>query len=153
MNNEQAKNGFKTFVVTLFVSLVIFGALYYLITGNSKTVNIDSYSAVTKTETVAYNPEGPSQEGEVWYDAKNVKGVGSERSYFGNLTDTPVDNAAPTVLAGADEATESSVPDTGSNTLAGTIFVLGSFSVALYAILVFPRKFALSGFEKEVTRN
>lgn len=151
MNNEQAKNGFKSFVVTLSVSFVIFGALYYLITDASDTASIDSYSSVEKTETVAYNPN--DNKGQVWYDGRDIKGIGSERSYFGDLVDTPVDNAEPTVLAGADESTESTVPDTGSNTLAGTIFVLGSFSVALYAILIFPRKFALSGFEKDVTQD
>lgn len=151
MNNEQAKNGFKSFVVTLFVSLIIFGALYYLITGASGTTNIESYSAVTETEMVANNSN--EDKSQVWYDGKNVKGVGSERSYFGDLVDTPVDDAAPKVLAGADESTESTVPDTGSNTLAGTILVLVSFSIALYAILVFPRKFALSGFEKEATKD
>ena len=46
MNSQIAKNGFKTFIVTLSISLMLFGVLYYLVSlAGSKKVDIESASA------------------------------------------------------------------------------------------------------------
>jgi hypothetical protein len=155
MNPEtQAKNGFKTFIVTLSVSLVVFSALYYVVNDVSGNVDIEDYQAIEK-KAVAFEVE------------KEVKGAKTE-SAFGLLANTtPLEE--PQVLAGTDDATtttdtttatttttttattdetvESTVPETGSATLMGTLVSVGLFSVALYFILVGPRKFALASFE------
>jgi len=143
MYSDQAKNGFKTFVVTLSVSLLLFGALYYLITDFSSDIDIEDTSA-GKPTTVAYDPS-------------TVKGTTTQNSVFKDITETPVKTKPATVLAEADdttttteETTESTVPDTGSETLIGTVLAMGFFSAAVYILVVGPRKFALAGFEKDM---
>ncbi len=143
---QQAKSGFKTFVVTLSVSLLLFGALYYLITGFSQEIDIEDSSATFdggKT-TVVYNAADASEE---------VMGATTQSSVFGEIAEAPVDAQPATVLAAGDvaETTESTVPATGSNTLLGITMAVASFSAAAYVLLIGPRKLALSGFERDVT--
>jgi len=134
MYNDQAKNGFKTFVATLAISLAVFGAAYYFLTDISGTADIEAENQTKKEDVVAYKT-----------DTDNL---------FKTLNTTKVDTI-PAVLSGADvvestEATEATVPDTGSETMIGTILALGAFSAAVYFVIANPRKFALTGFEKEL---
>ncbi len=140
-SDQQAKNGFRTFVVTLSVSLLLFGAFYYLITDFSTEIDIES-SSIGKTETVAYKPQKVS-----------VKGVADQNSVFGEISDTPIDIQPPAVLAGAEESTESTVPDTGSEQIIGMALTMSFFSIAVYILLVGPRKLALREFEKDMTNG
>lgn len=140
-NDQQAKNGFKTFVVTLSVSLLLFGALYYLITDFSTEIDIED-SSIGKTETVAYTPQ------EV-----NVKGASDQNSVFSEISESPVDAQPSIVLAGAEESTEATVPDTGSEQIVGFAIAMGFFSIAIYVLLIGPRKFALIGFEKDALKT
>lgn len=146
-SEQQAKNGFKTFVVTLSVSLLLFGALYYLITGFSQEIDIEGSST-----PVAYNTAPATN---TYYNASNENVKGTTTTVFSTIADKPVNARPATVLASATtaaESTESTVPNTGSNTLLGTIMAVGSFSAALYVLMLGPRKFALSGFEREITK-
>jgi len=128
----EEKNGVKTFVITLAISMVVFGALYYLISDFSKEVNIESSSI-----------------------SVNIK----KDSPFESLTAQKFDAGAPAVLGTTtDEATEttestSPAPDTGSNDVLvlalSTLAILG----AAYLALIGPKKFALSDFEKNTTKN
>jgi hypothetical protein len=142
MYNDTAKNGFKTFVVTLSVSLLLFGALYYLITDFSSDVDIEN--TASKSGTFAYDP------------ITTVKGSTTQNSVFGSIVEEPVKTQPAAVLAETDtitatETTESTVPDTGSETLIGTMISIGFFSAAVYILVVGPRKFAMAGFEKDMT--
>lgn len=150
---QQAKNSFKTFVVTLSVSIVIFSSLYYLIGNFTKEVDIEKFNVESET---AYK--------------KTVKGSTTKKSDspFANLKET-----SPQVLSGTDtdtndttetdtttnideeveESTESEVPETGSYTLIGTILSVGFFSLALITILSGPRKMALSKFENSMLED
>lgn len=153
MNPEtQAKNGFKTFVVTLSVSLVIFSALYYVINDTSSNVDIEEYQT-SKDKTVAFETE-----------VEDVKGT-TTKSAFGVLANTPP-TEEPQVLGGTDDTTttdtttttedetsESTVPETGTETLFGTMLAVGMFSIALYFIVAGPRKFALANFEDRATNQ
>ena len=152
MNNEQqAKNGFKTFVVTLSVSLVIFCALYYLITGFSNEINIEDSTASSGVgnTTVVYKPNEVAE-------SEDVKGATTQASVFNEIAQAPVGGQAATVLSEHDETvetTESTVPETGSETMLGVIMTVAAFSAVAYFLLIGPRNLALSGFEKEITRE
>lgn len=138
MYSQQQANGFKTFVATLSVSLLLFGALYYLITDFSNEVDIEDTA---------------SKSGPVAYDPAKVKGA-STLSVFGEISEKPTKAQPSVVLAGTDtaeETTESTVPDTGSETLMGTVVAMGFFSATIYILLIGPRKFALAGFERDMT--
>jgi len=141
-NTYQAKSGFKSFVLTLSLSLVIFSALYYVVTDMSKEVDIEKE------------------------EEQNKVTVNTEDSIFKRLSEQTSNNREGTVLAGAEtaggtpstldtaeETTESTVPDTGSNTFMGiaTGFIL--LTAALYMIINGPRKLALSEFEKDVLKD
>ena len=140
---QQAKGGFKTFVVTLSVSLLLFGALYYLITGFSQEIDIES----PDTTTVVYNASDVENE--------SVMGASTQNSVFSEIAQAPVNAQPATVLAAGDvaETTESTVPSTGSNTLLGVTMAIASFSAAAYVLLIGPRKLALSGFERDITEE
>lgn len=155
---EQAKNGFKTFIITLSVSLVIFSSVYYLLGNFTDKVDIEDFDVDNK----------------VAVKENKVKGTPSE-----NLDENPfekLNNTSPQVLAGIDEteestgttttdtttatttdeteeSTESAVPETGSTTLIGSILSIGFFSLALFVILSGPRKTALSKFENSMLRD
>ena len=119
-SKKQAQKGFKTFILTLAISLAVFSGIYYIInveddspvmktTSEDESTNVlDARVAETANnneETLGEKSERPEEES-VFADlavAKSV-GVGEE--------DTDETGA---VLAGADvgETTESTVPDTG----------------------------------------
>lgn len=142
---QQAKNGFKTFMTTLVVALVVFGGIYYA--ASSELQINDEPTDTGKATEVSYN----------------VRGTSDENSIFGELNKT-----APQVLAGTDvvdtttttetavtteETQETTVPDTGSETLIGTVITLTAFSIATYFIVNNPRKFALNKFESNITKE
>lgn len=163
---EQAKNGFKTFIITLSVSLVIFSSIYYLLGNFTNKVDIEEFSSHPQTETALETGED------------KVQGVTTEstESPFKKLAQ---DETAPSVLQAeteaddtetevatttttttttteteeTEESTESVVPETGSATLIGTILSATLFSVALFIILSGPRKTALSKFEDSMLNN
>ena len=147
-SEQQAKNGFKTFVVTLSISLLLFGALYYIITDFSSEIDIES--SAKANDTVAYIPE--------------VKGT-SDYSVFGGISEINVDATSGTVLAAGDtvedetvievaeESTESTVPDTGSEQVIGMVLAMGFFSATAYVLVAGPRKLALARFEESAVKG
>lgn len=145
---QQAKSGFKTFVVTLSVSLVVFGAIYYLITGFSQEIDIESSSASLDAGKTSMVYDSDTQN-------EQVMGASTQNSVFNEIAQAPVNAQPATVLAAGDaiETTESTVPVTGSNTLLGITMVIVSFSIATYIMFMGPRKLALSGFEKDITQD
>jgi hypothetical protein len=139
--STQAKNGFKTFILTLSVSLVIFSAIYYFITDYSSNVDIESFDSSM----------GDSQG--VMDESDKSEGMGS--SVFATINASDVDAAPRQVLGGADtgETTESTVPDTGSETLLGTMLGVGFFAAAVYVAFVGPRKLAIQNFESNMLKG
>ena len=134
--NAQAKSGFKTFVTTLGISLVVFSVAYYFLTSLSGgTPDAETFESKKDTSLA---------------DSTSV-----EPSVFGVINTRPTPTVTqPAVLAGADttETTESTIPATGSDTLAGTMIGVSALSVAAYMVFVGPRKIALKAFEKDATK-
>lgn len=144
----QAKNGFKTFMVTLVISLVLFGSLYYLLTGFSEEIDIESDAMSLETSTTTESNEEPAKE--VAFDKSAVQGTTT--SVFQEIEKKPVTAKPAYVLAGStSEASESSVPSTGSETVFGIALATFSFAAAIFVIAFGPRKIALSEFEKEMS--
>jgi len=157
-NNYQAQKGFKTFLVTLVISLGIFVAVYYVTSYPSYKIDIEESTGgrlvgrtdVTETELA-------------------VAPVSEEKSPFGQLNDTEIDVPRRVVLAGVDEnitpdvptvpdetlptelpsdTSESTVPDTGSFAMTISLFSsLCMLGAGLYYIYLGPRKLALKSFE------
>jgi hypothetical protein len=149
MNYEtQAQNGFKTFLVTLVVSLVAFSAIYYLVSDSSGNVDIESNSEQAIVQT-------PNQK---VADNSNLQPE-TQPSVFEEISKKPVSDSAmiaysnANVLGVADETSESTVPNTGSETFAGTLAALAFFAVALYLLVIGPRKLAIEGFESEMLKK
>lgn len=138
MNSYQAKNGFKTFVITLSLALVVFSALYYVISDSASTVNIED-------------------------DLESSNQLAQNTSVFEDLNKNVQAQPAPAVLAGADsmeddtmETTESTtpVPDGGTTEVTYALMLTTVlFSFAAYNFAKGPRRLALESFEERVTRN
>lgn len=144
MNNSyQAKNGFKTFLVTLVISLGVFGLVYYLTSYPTYEVDIESS---TGGESVGVVESAKS-------DLVSDDPVKVEKSPFGELNTQTPDVPRRTVLAGADtteETTESTtpVPDTGMMGMTVSLFAsLLVLAGGLYYIYLGPRSLALKSFE------
>lgn len=147
-NNYQAKNGFKTFIITLSVSIFVFSSIYYLVAQgfNKDTTETSIEAAPTTTTQVQQNLTGDSVFGEI--SKKSMENVTPQVA--------GASDEKPQVLAGSDvnETTQSTVPDTGSNTMF-VAFVIAMSAIALgaYVFLIGPRKFALGSFEKRVIKE
>ncbi len=169
MNNaHQAKNGFKTFVVTLVISLGVFAAVYYLTSYPSYEMDIDESTGGTRNEV-----DSPlsSVEGE------NV--LGETDSPFANLNEQEISTPRRTVLSGEDviseeeeemaameedeiesyeedlalatETTETTVPDTGTLGMTFSLFTsMAILAGGLYYVYLGPRNLALKSFEEQI---
>jgi len=141
---DQAKNGFKTFVTTLVVSLVVFGGAYHFLTNLSPSSSLDAENFESRSSgSLAYTP-----------NSGDVEGVNTGSSVFDVINSTEVAASAPAVLAGEDttETTETTVPETGSETLIGTVVGMSALALATYLVFVGPRNLALKTFEKDASK-
>lgn len=139
---DQAKNGFKTFIITLAVSLFLFSIIYYIATDISQSVNIES-----GTEEVS-NPTS--------FNVSKEVASAEIASVFGDLAEQDIDVPQKMVLAGSDtaETTQSTVPATGSLDITYALALsLSAIAFGLYFLVVEPRRKALSKFEQRVTKE
>lgn len=146
-NSTQAQKGFKTFLLTLSVSLIIFSVIYYVITNTSAQTDSlpkDVVGAVT---------ESPKQE--VPETPEN-----SADTVFGKLAAQPMNVDSKAVLAGADVQTTSttqsttSVPETGVVGITFGLITSGLlFVLATLVIAKDPRRLAINSFEKRTIRK
>jgi hypothetical protein len=136
MNSQTARNGFKTFIVTLSVSLLLFGVLYYLLSNTQSKADIESETAEAKTSANLQAYAGTEE-------AKKT-------SVFEDLTKTKPNVQPREVLAGATQATQSTTPSTGTTeiTFAFMLSVI-ALSLGLFMFAKGPRKTALSMFERD----
>ena len=88
MNSQSAKNGFRTFILTLSVSLIVFSLIYYAIsnTSDSSKKSLEFSSADKETAYVVETVAGVSddQEESVFADIKENSNQGG---YVLALTD------------------------------------------------------------------
>ncbi|MDC0449226.1 hypothetical protein OAL67_01320 [bacterium] len=147
-NSQQAQKGFRTFVLTLSVSLIVFSVVYFLV--NQPTITSDSSDEVLGTTTV----EEESVFGALSVQRKDVSSgsvlAGAAIAEEDLLGSTPVVPETPVV----EESTESTVPDTGTvGITAGLISSCVVFGAGLFVIYKDPRRLALLGFERKVTSD
>ena len=182
--NEQAQKGFKTFILTLSISLIVFSVIYYLISNNSNfEQNSDlvgdasnAQPAVNAEAAEVVQPEAPAEiveaptepqvdetvavveeevtEALVAEAESEVAGIATEASVFEQLaSQTGTTRQTGAVLAGASESSQSTVPVTG---VTSVTFGLIASLVIFFGVMLFmskdPRRFAMSGFEKKMTR-
>ncbi|MBD3365940.1 hypothetical protein GF360_01200 [candidate division WWE3 bacterium] len=169
MNNSyQAKNGFKTFLVTLIISLGVFAAVYYLTSYPTYQLDIEESTgdSMGRVESLEEDVEASDEKGAVAGD-KDAREEDSAESPFADLNKTEVSVPRRSVLAGADgateeetatgttttttttpETTESTVPDTGilsiTLSLVASLVILGG---GIYYVYLGPRNLALESFE------
>lgn len=170
MNSDSAKSGFKTFILTLSVSLIVFSVIYYLITSASKEPEAVSYEQTEVENVVADYKAGPDEEKAETPEVAGAKvtSSGEDGSAFAGLLAAGVEkdsvskkNSAA-VLAGATSAPSTTqtttsggtVPETGlMGITAGLLISLVFFTTGMYYIYSSPRKAALAGFEKKVLKD
>ncbi len=157
---EQAKKGFKTFLITLSVSLVLFSFIYYIVTDSKESYSIDD----VKKDEVSVNTQKKSPEVAGVADTKvavvtstptvEVKQPSEQKSLFGEINKKQVPTNNRTVLAGYTQSSQSSVPETGFDSityaLIGSAILLG---IGIFVYLYGPRKIAMQSFEREVIRS
>jgi hypothetical protein len=148
---ENAGKSFKTFVLTLSVSLIVFSVVYYAMTMNSSQESFDnplSDRSVVKEE---------------------VKGVTTQKTVFSEIASKDPGVRPKEVLAGSTVATTPTTvttPVVTQTTQSAANLQTGTFSVTVGLILslamflgtiVFisnnPRRLALSSFEKNALKD
>jgi hypothetical protein len=152
---EQAKNGFKTFILTFSISVLVFGAFYYLVSASTASdVDIEKSNVMGVTSID---------------DTGSTVSEGTTSSPFEELVRNTPDVQPAAVLSGADEGaplggplddgstsqtTQSTVPETGmvgmTVAFSFSVMLLGLFA---YIIFINPRKYALSKFEKSMSED
>jgi hypothetical protein len=159
--NSARESNLKNVAVIAFVSLLLFGIFYYLITDVSSSTNLKAEKKV-ETQVAAQNylanaeksvePAAPVVEETV---APEVKGDSAEKSVFKELATQKANVQPKMVLAGNDtNAPESTVPATGSDTIF-SMFVVSSLIMftGIYLLLTQPKNTALAKFEKRIIRE
>lgn len=139
--NTSAASSFRTFILTLSISLIVFSAIYYVMSSSGMDTDVfeNSLSDSSVTE-------------------ESVKGTSSE-SVFGEIATREPETQARFVLAGTDEVEETTqstttVPETGILSVTTGLFgALIFFIAGIIVVALNPRKLALDTFEKTVTRE
>lgn len=138
MNNAQAaKNGFKTFLVTLVISMTVFGLFYYFISTDTKEPDIEKETIgnVQNTKDTLANSSNTTD------------------SPFENLSQAKVDIQKKVVLSESTQSTVS-VPQTGSTGVTVGLMVSSVIlAFGAYITVIGPRKKALERFEKRILND
>jgi len=145
-NSESAQKGFKTFILTLSISLLLFSAVYYaLSTYSPENKSTQSQAAVAKETPVA------SVQG-----ASTAKVESKDASVFAEISKKKPQVKSPAVLSGTTQSTQSTtaVPTTGAlGITVGLALSLSLFIGAMIFTSMNPRRIALRGFEREVLKK
>ena len=233
-SSNQSKNGFKTFLITVSLSLVVFSALYYVITDSRDNVDIEEETQNSQAQSVPETPKPQPTPAQVAANTPEPAPAASEEtqeqqeSVFGAMTEsqndedetksnlknnsssapieienekvlgttsekaptptpTPKPTATPTpiptptpqptveekvpevlasskttpvgglngdVLGGADETTQSTVPNTGSTEITIALLLASvALTIGGYFISRNPTQKALVEFENRVVRK
>lgn len=147
-NSTQAQKGFKTFLLTLSVSLIIFSVIYYVITNTSvqnESLPNDVVGSVVNTPQEVAAQETPTE---------------NDSTVFGKLANQPMNVESKAVLAGSTVETTgttqstTSVPATGVVGITFGLITSGLlFILATTVIAKDPRKLAINAFEKRTIKR
>ena len=152
--NSAKESNVKNIAVIAFVSVLLFGIFYYLITDVSSSTNLKAEKKVD-AQVMAQNFLVDSEKPANSVAPENVKGDSVEKSVFKELSTQKVDAQPKMVLAGNDtNSPESTVPATGSDTIF-SMFVVSSLIMftGIYLLLTQPKNTALARFEKRLIRE
>lgn len=179
MNPASGSNA-KSIAVIAFVSVLLFGIFYYLVTdatdtpsSNLKAGNQGVRSDLAKQAHLAQASEveaDPSRQAQGATGSatrenvaetnqregeSQVKGEKARTSVFGALSSQKSDVQAKVVLSGADAQTpESTVPNTGTDTIFGAFVVSSLIMFAgIYMLMTQPKDAALAKFEKRIIKE
>lgn len=167
---EQMQKGFKTFILTLSVSLIIFSVIYYFISDAQNNTNIDvsaeEVSQEITNETAVVNEPEKLEESTLAVNSMNIEESDEEDTVFGKLSEAPVAVTSRAVLAGSTtnptgtgttqpkvtkQTTTGAVPNGGVTELTWGFFIsLISFTLGFIVISKDPRKMAIQHFEKKM---
>ncbi|MBP8961131.1 hypothetical protein KBG31_02820 [Patescibacteria group bacterium] len=151
MNNSyQAKNGFKTFLLTLVISLGVFGVVYYITSYPTYKVDIESHTGVSQKDVLSDSDQSPFAQLNTEMNApRRVVLSGATEGGSGGDTGAPAKTPAPASVV--NETTQSTVPDTGVASLTLSLLVsLVVLCAGLYYVYLGPRKLALQKFEDRI---
>ena len=162
-NSDSAKKGFRTFILTLSISLMVFSGLYYALT----TYNPKKDSGEEKIEAVNTTDLNGSDSGREDVpsivtkdsDTPSVQGAKDEKTVFGAVAKNKPTTRPQEVLAGATSAPQTTqsvtpVPSTGFTEMTlGLVLSLALFIGAMVYNFLNPRKLALSNFEKKIIKK
>lgn len=162
MNSANKNNtALKTFFVTAFVSVLLFGVFYYLINDLSTTEDLTTGAMAPQSTLVASaqnNNENADSGAVLPASSENASADTNTNSVFGTLAEQKPNVQPKVVLAGSDdltnESTQSTVPATGSDTmfLAFIISSLITFT-GVYLLITGPRQKALAKFERRIVKE
>lgn len=156
--NSAKESNVKNIAIIAFVSVLLFGIFYYLITDVSNSTNLKAEKKVDSQVTAQNflaDSEKPANPVITEAKTQEVKGTSTQNSVFKELSTQKVDAQPKMVLAGSDtNTTESTVPVTGSNTIFGA-FVVSSLIMftGIYLLLTQPKNTVLAKFEKRIIRE
>jgi len=142
---ENAGKSFKTFMLTLSISLIVFSGVYYLLTMNSSSPESHEVSVVDKS-------------GQGTQDAQ--ASTDNQKSIFKEIAAKTPESLGGAVLAGTTGPVVTQTTQSGGALNTGIVSVtfglFGSlvlFFIALVIVSRNPRKLALLSFEKSTTKG
>ena len=145
----NAGKSFRTFLLTLSVSLILFSAVYYFLTTNaSKQVALDTSPNGNVANNVYDNPVTTNQ--------GDVAGAATAKTVFGDIASKDSGGQARQVLAGSTDTSQTTTPAPVTGTTSVTIGLFSALIFFVASLLVVsknPRKLALNTFEKNATKS
>jgi hypothetical protein len=161
-NENNTKKGFRTFVLTLSVSLIIFSVVYFFMTNgdssDSDSELLSDNSAITqedKGDTEVVSPFGQLANKDSSSEFSDVPAV-LAGSTVGTGTTSPTGTTGTTATNTRVGATQTSAAVPAAGTMEITIGLIMSsliFAAAVFWNKLNPRKLALVGFEKKVLED
>ena len=147
----NAGKSFRTFLLTLSVSLILFSAVYYFLTTNaSKPESLET--SFNKNENVTNKVVDNSEA----TDNGEVAGAVTEKTVFSEIATKGTGGQVRQVLAAAADApqTTTTAPNTGTTSVTiGLFSALVFFVASLFVVSKNPRRLALNTFEKNITKS
>ncbi len=142
----SAGRSFRTFLLTLSVSLILFSTVYYFLTTNASRPEALETSLNEKTVKKVSDDSEVKNQGE-------VAGLAA-KTVFGEIASKETGGQVRQVLAGSTDTpqTTTAAPSTGTTSVTiGLFSALIFFIASLFIVSKNPRKLALSSFERKIS--
>lgn len=144
---DHAQKGFKTFLVTLTISLVVFSVLYYFL--SNQAPNDINAGAPKETASASKYIASTSP----FEDLANKKIAVQPKTVLAGSTVADTTGTTGTTTTTTTAQTTASVPNTGSTEVTIAFVISGLLlMVGFYVLYLNPRKLALQNFERRFTK-